>query len=222
MTKITTTLGILVALAICFTAATAAPQVSFGVKAGATVAHMHADDWHYESSESTTGIVAGPFAEVALSQAMTFQAAVVYARRGAKFRDLPGSLTGTLGEVHQLDLRRDYLEMQTLFRYDGPWRSRLPVFLVAGPAIGWVLDYEVMEDGREIGHPQAEHDGWAPRPSAGYDLALVLGAGITHSQWGKQCTLDLVYRLASEGPRGNALGNGFVADGLNATLGLRF
>ena len=222
MTKIATAIGTVVTLALIASAAAAAPQVRFGVKAGATVSSMHTDDAFYESSESATGILAGPFAEVALSQAMTFQPALVYARRGARFRELPDSLTGTLVEVHQLDIRRDYLEAQALFRYGGPWLSRLPVFLVAGPAIGWVVDYEVVEDGWEISHPYTEDGGSAPRPSAGYDLALVLGAGIARTQWGKQCSLDVVYRMASEGPRGEAAGNGFVADGVNVTLGLRF
>ena len=222
MTKIASAIGPFMVLALIATAATAAPQVRFGVKAGAAVSHMHSDGVSYESSEAATGIVAGPFAEVALSQVMTFEPALVYARRGARFRELPESLTGTLGEVHQLDIQRDYLELQALFRYGGPWRSRLPVFLVAGPAVGWVLDYEVVEDGWEIGQPYTEDGVALPRPSAGYDLALVLGAGIAHTQWGKQCTLDVVYRMASDGPGGKARGNGFVADGVNVTLGLRF
>ena len=222
MTKIATAIGFIMVLALIATVATAAPQVRFGVKAGATVSQMHADVAFYESAEAATGIVAGPFAEVALSQAMSFQPALVYARRGARFRELLYSLTGTLGEVHQLDIQRDYLEAQALFRYDGPWRKRLPVVLIAGPAIGWVLDYEVVEDGWEIGQPYTEDGAALPRPSAGYDLALVLGAGIAHTQWGKQCTLDVVYRMASDGPGGKARGNGFVADGVNVTLGLRF
>ncbi len=221
MTKIATTIGSFMVLALITTVATAAPQVRFGIKAGATVSHMHADGTFYESSEAATGIVAGPFAEVALSPAMTFQPALVYARRGATFRKVPDSLTGTLVEVDRLDMRRDYLEAQALFRYGGPWRSRLPVFLVAGPAVGWVLDYEIVEDGWDISQLYTE-DGTLPRPSAGYDLALVLGAGIAHTQWGRQCTLDVVYRMASEGPRGKAPGSGFVAEGVNVTLGLRF
>lgn len=216
MARITTAIGLLISLTLLAAAPSAAQFAGFGIKAGATFSHLHSDGVFYESSRSATGIVVGPFVEVALTRVVTFQPALVYARRGGTFRELPQS------EVHELDLRRDYLEAQALFRYSGPWRDRLPVFLIGGPAIGWVLDYEVVEDGWDIGQPYTEDGAALPQPSAGYDLALVLGAGIARTQWGRQCTLDLVYRMASDGPRGNAAGNSFKADGVDLMLGLRF
>ena len=220
MTKIVTSLF---AAAAIFAASTCAAQgVRFGVKVGATVSHMHSDSADYESSESATGIVAGPFAELSLSRAMTFQPALVFARHGGTFRNLSASLTGSLQAVDELNLQRDYLEAQALFRYCGPWRDSLPLSLIAGPAIGWVLDYEVLEDGTPIDERFNEDGAALSRSSSGYDLALLAGAGFQHVLWGRQCSLDLVYRLASDGPSGKAVGSSFKADGLNVTFGVRF
>ena len=222
MTRIARAFVLFAAMTGCATPVCAVQGIRLGLKAGVSMSHLHSDTAGYGSSDSATGIVVGPFAEMGLSQAVSIQPALVFARRGGTFRDLPSSLTGSLDTVDELDIRRDYLEAQALFCYNGPWRDRLPLTLIAGPAVGWILDYEVVEDGVGIDQRSGEDGSTIPRPAGGHDLALVVGAGFCPSIWGRRCTLDLLYRVASEGSHGDAAGADFKADGATVTLGMRF
>ncbi len=209
------------ALALAATTASAAQVDGIGIKVGVTSSHMHLGDAAYQSSGSATGLVVGPFADVALSRSIAFQPALVFVRRGGTFRDLPSSLTGTLGEIQELVLRRDYLELPLLLRYNSSWSHAFSPSLIAGPAIGWVLAYKVEEDGRDLTQQFTENR-LLPRKGGGFDFALVLGVGITRVQGGRKFTLDAVYRMASDGTRSEAVGSAFDADGIDVTLGVRF
>ncbi len=209
-------------LVVAATVAGAAPFEGVGIKVGATSSHMHLDGMTYGSSESAAGFVIGPFVDVALSPSLVFQPALVFVRRGGTYHDLPSSLDNTQDEADELAFRRDYLELPLLLRYRGPWRSKLPLTLIAGPSLGWVLAYEVEEDGSDLTRPINEDGLELSRESGGYDLAVVLGAGLTGAPWGRQWTLDVVYRMATDGTSSDAAGSSFKADGIDVTLGLRF
>lgn len=209
-------------LALAATAAGAAQFEGIGIKVGATSSHMRLDGPGYGSSKANTGLVIGSFADVALSASVVFQPALVFVRRGGTYHDLSSSLTNTQVGADELVLRRDYLELPLLLRYNGPWRHALPLNLIAGPSLGWVLAYEVEEDGQDLTRQVTEDGVELDRESGGYDLSLILGAGFTHSLWGRPLTLDAVYRMASDGTSSDAPGSSFVADGIDVTLGLRF
>lgn len=211
-----------VVLALAATQAGAGPSESIGVKVGATTTHMHSSDPAYGDSESAIGLVAGPFVDLPLSRWLALQPALVFARRGGTYHDLPSSLTGSLGEVDELTIRRDYLELHLLLRCrlqpDSAWSPSL----VAGPALGRVLSYKVVEDGWELGTQAGDDPNPVPRASGGYDTALVLGVGLDRVHGAKRLSLEAVFRMASGGPRSDAPANGFEADGLDVTLGVRF
>ncbi len=135
---------------------------------------------------------------------------------------MSSSLTNTEVEADELVLRRDYLELPLLLRYNGPWHEKLPLTLIAGPSLGRVLAYDVEEDGQDLTRLVTEGGVEIDRESGGYDLSLVLGAGFTHTLRGRQLTLDAVYRMASDGTSSDAPGSSFAADGIDVTLGLRF
>lgn len=209
-------------LAVAATAAGAATFEGIGIRIGATASHMRLDGPGYGSSEANTGIVIGSFADIALSPSLVFQPALVFVRRGGIYHDLPSSLDNTQDEADELVLQRDYLELPLLLRYNGPWHEKLPLTLIAGPSLGLVLAYEVEEDGLDLTRPVTEDGVEIDREPGGYDLALVLGAGFTHTLRGRQLTLDAVYRMASDGTSTDAPGSSFAADGIDVTLGLRF
>lgn len=193
-----------------------------GVGIGATASHMYSTDGAYGKSASAAGLIVGPFLDVSISRSVVFRPAIVFVRRGGTYRDLPSSLTGTLGEVHELSIRRDYLELPLLLRYSFLREWTLSPSLIAGPTIGRVLSYKVVEDGWDLGAPVTDDPNPIPKESGGYDTALVLGVGLNHVHGGTRFNLDAVYRMASRGPRSDAPASGFEADGLDVTFGVRF
>lgn len=209
------------AVVLASTTAGAVQLDGIGLKAGITNARLHAGDGAYQNPESTTDWMAGPFADVSLSRSVIFQPALVLVRRGGTFHDLPSSLTGTLGEIDELVVRRDYLELPLLLRWQLPVPAGFAVSLIAGPAVGWVVAYKVEEDGADVTQPFSD-EGPLLRPRGGYDLALVLGVGLSRAQCGRQFSLDAVHRMASEGTRSTAIASGFEADSVDVTLGVRF
>jgi hypothetical protein len=104
---------------------TAAADVRFGVKGGASIANVNGDfadglsDW-----KSTVGFCGGIFLELNFGRVLTIQPEILYTMKGADTGD---------GK-----LKFDYLEIPVLLKLRIPMGSVHP-FIFAGPAFGFNL-----------------------------------------------------------------------------------
>jgi hypothetical protein len=129
---------------------TAAADVRFGVKGGASIANVNGDfvdglsDW-----KSTVGFCGGIFLEFNFGRVLTIQPEVLYTMKGA--------------DTGEGKLKFDYLEIPVLLKLRIPMGSVHP-FVFAGPAFGFNL--KALIEGIEI----------EDMPSS--DYSAVLGGGL--------------------------------------------
>jgi hypothetical protein len=129
---------------------TAAADVRFGVKGGASIANVNGDfvdglsDW-----KSTVGFCGGIFLEFNFGRVLTIQPEVLYTMKGA--------------DTGEGKLKFDYLEIPVLLKLRIPMGSVHP-FVFAGPAFGFNL--KALIEGIKI----------EDMPSS--DYSAVLGGGL--------------------------------------------
>lgn len=164
-------------------------QTSFGVKAGLNVATVTFEDGFEQFFEGggidkqpRLGLVAGVFADVALTPALSFRPEVLYVQRGFTI-SLSGEGLSPFGEDFDGSLTNqvDYLEVPLLLAYRIPvGQNGLAVGLEAGPTLAYKLrtgtrcsgDFEVLG----CDDADMDDDGFRDYDVSGA-LGVTLGAG---------------------------------------------
>jgi len=102
-------------------------QLTIGAKGGLSIARFTGSS--LDRSEWARGITGGVFLTSRLAEELSFQAEVMYVRKGAAISFTHGSMprSGTL--------RLDYLEVPVLLRVDWPQQRLASLHLIGGPAI---------------------------------------------------------------------------------------
>lgn len=213
-----------VAIAVVLTGATGhALQVDrVGLKAGGTVSQFHEGSVWSSGSGRHVGFAGGAFVEVPVSRSVVFQPALVFVRRAATFCDRPATLTGELTVVDELYMRRDYLELPLLLRFNWAPSSKFLPAIVAGPVFGRVLSAVVTEDGADATAYFDVNGAIEMSQKGRSDFALAIGLGITRQIPGVFVGLDVVYRRGISGVDNGVPGGYFKADGFDATMSLAF
>lgn len=207
--------GLVVAIALAVqgipTASGAVLIDRVGVMAGVSLSQMRYGNPTYGLSDWRAGVVGGPFLLVNVSNRIAVQPAIVFAQRGGTYRDLSSMLWGGEALVDEFSVKRHYLELPVLFRYRIWTESELAPSLILGPACGWVLSSENLEDGEAY-----------PDQSGKHDLAVVVGLGIARMAEGASIGVDITYRRALTGLADGMSADAFRADGVDVVISVGF
>lgn len=182
-TKLAMGAVLLCGLAAVATEARAADRPAIGFRAGLSLASFHggdvgeaadADDMLVSGPESLTGLCAGVFVAIPITDTLLFQPEALYSQKGATYT--------LFGE--DLDLKLDYLEVPVLLKARfGTGAARPAVF--AGPAIGFKL--------RAKGQFQDQTEDLDE--TKGTDFGLVFGAGVDLTAGSGAFVVDARYTL---------------------------
>jgi len=104
-------------------------QASFGIKAGVNFASIRGDNT--ENFNSRTSFVGGLFAEIPMSEKVTFQPELVYSGQGAKYAEMDEDET----------FKMDYLNIPFMFKF----YLNEGFNLQAGPQLGFLLSSKAGE-----------------------------------------------------------------------------
>ena len=181
-TKLAMGAVLLCGLAAVATEARAADRPAFGFRAGLSLASFHGGDvgGAFDEAllvlgpESLTGLCAGVFATIPITDTLLLQPEALYSQKGATYT--------LFGE--DLDLKLDYLEVPVLLKARfGTGAARPAVF--AGPAISFEL--------RAKGQFQDQTEDLDE--TKGTDFGLVFGAGVDLAAGSGAFVVDARYTL---------------------------
>lgn len=134
-----------------------------GVKLGMAQSRLDVGGWGW--SDWTSGVVVGGIVTRSLSDRLSLESGLTYARKGGTFADQGSHLDGSLAWVDEASCTVDYLEVPLLFRLDVGAIDHVRVVLMAGPTWRTALSSEWVFDGDDRGS-------WAD------DSAFGLSAGV--------------------------------------------
>jgi len=161
----------------------ASAQTTFGLKAGLNVADISLEDDDEEDLEDQgvdtrprLGLVAGVFADIALTPNLMFHPEVLYSQKGTKL-SFDEDETGIEGSLTQ---QIDYLEVPLLLAYQIPAGPNGLVFgIEAGPMLAYKISTDISCDGDfEDDCPEDDEvDDEVRDYDIGAALGLTVGAG---------------------------------------------
>ncbi len=125
---------LLVAAIAVFGITSLTAQVSFGVKAGLNITNIAGDD--VEDTDSKIGFHVGGFAEMPISEQLSFQPELLFSTHGSKFID---------GD-DELKINSNYINLPLMLKYNVS-----DVFGIEfGPHVGFLIDSEFESGGASI------------------------------------------------------------------------
>jgi opacity protein-like surface antigen len=138
--------------------------VGFGVKLGLTVTNFaseDAEDTPFLNFENKLGFAAGGLASIPLSPMVSLQPEFMFVTKGADV-EVVGENLGYIA--------LNYLEVPVLLRVDVPVTGSVAPFIVAGPALGFVLSARFVNNDGDTENLEDDIDD--------LDLGFILGGGL--------------------------------------------
>lgn len=197
-----TTIGLITALLVC--AATAHAQTpSFGIRAGVNLADLSfSSDAEVTNSKNLTGLVAGVFATVPLTDLVAFQPEALFSRQGTKFTE----------DDEDAKIKIDYFQVPLLGRFK--FAKGSPVAVLIGPSLGFRSSAKLDVPGAPAGFDDDFED-----EVERFDLGLVTGIGVDVGR----LVLDGRYTWGLRNIAKNNEGQGEARNRVfSATVGVRF
>ena len=155
---------VLVMLLACGGTAFGQQSASFGAKAGVNFANLNFEgDEADVNFDSRTGFVGGLFVVVPANSQFALQTEALFSQKGAKTED--DGFSGTI--------KLNYIEVPVLARFSTPATSGSSFHVFAGPSFGFKMSAEATSEFE--GEEETED---LDDDTKGFDLGLVLGAGI--------------------------------------------
>ncbi|MEJ2719879.1 MAG: porin family protein, partial [bacterium] len=154
-----------------------AERVGGGFKAGMNIATLSGDEADAADVESVTGLIAGGYLRIELSDHFALQPELLFSRNGAK-----GDTLGLEGTV-----TLDYIEVPVLLRYSLGHAGRFTQRLFAGPSIRGRLSAEAEADNGYVRSLDT-----LVRP---FDFGVVFGADFGILLGRPEFTLEVRYLL---------------------------
>ena len=173
--------------------ARAQSDISWGVKAGASIANIHGDDWG--DSDSLIGLVGGLFVQVPVVEGFSVQPELLLSMKGSKADYRPFYLATEKDSLV-------YLEAPVLAKGTFPAGDRVGVSLFGGPSFGLLVSATYKLTGPEadllaadLGIPTEGNLEDVGAEMADFELGLVLGGGLEYRLARGSLVFDLRYTL---------------------------
>jgi len=173
-------LSLLVVLA--FSSVQGAERITFGAKAGITVANITETPAEWEDdAEYTFGFTGGAFLNYAFNSSLSIQPELLYSMRGTE--------AALVEDYLDLSVRFDYIELPVLLSYYFPLEGDFRPYISAGPCIAYLLESEL-----KFSTIILSADADISSVSHTNDFAVVLGGGFSYNLNGRVFTLDARYQ----------------------------